>query len=66
MQHKKDAIMHGSSISSYVDDLKRLSVGFISAEEHKRRIEEIWGEYERRIEEMEKRRCVEAQSARAG
>jgi len=39
--------------SKVLDDLKRLSVGFVTAEEHRRRIEEIRGEYERRIEEME-------------
>ena len=39
--------------SKIMSDLKRLTGGFVSAEEHRRRVEEIRGEYERRIEEME-------------
>jgi len=41
------------AVSKVLNDFKRLSAGFVSAEEHRRRIEEIRGEYERRIEEME-------------
>jgi len=38
--------------SKVLNDLKGLSRGFVSAEEHMRRIEEIRREYEQRIEEM--------------
>ena len=40
------------SVFNILSDLKMLSVGFVSAEEHRRRIEEIREKYEQRIEEM--------------